>query len=223
MNAELFKKQGYIVIENFISNEDVRIIKDICYSIKQKVIQNDLIGKEKDFGLPTYWRGIEMASTQSPILYEYYTSQKMYNMSSQLLNTQEVYLFNDQIVVKLPEEDFNFSIHTDNSLGPNNNMALSGKFKTITSCIVLDDFTQHNGPISILNKTTKNWDTPLPKKGDMIVWDGNTFHKSENNISEVERSVWLCIYSTTDLTNIQTTKGDLYKRFYGKKFLTNML
>ena len=140
MNVELFKKEGYIVIENFISKEDVQIIKDICYSIKQSIIQNNLIGKEKDFGIPIYWRGVEMASTQSPILYKYYTSQKMYDISSQLLETDDVYLFNDQIVVKLPHEEFNFSIHTDNSLGPNNDMALNGKFKTITSCLVLDDF-----------------------------------------------------------------------------------
>lgn len=221
MNVELFKKEGYILIENFISKTDVNIIKDICYSFKQDIIKKDLIGKEKDFGLPTYWRGIEMASTQSSVLYEYYTSKKMYDMSSKLLETNDVYLFNDQIVVKLPKEDFNFSIHTDNSLGPNNQMALSGKFKTITSCLVLDDFTNNNGPISILNKRTKNWDIPLPKKGDLIVWDGNTFHKSENNNSDFERSVWLCVYSTIDLTNIQTNSKDLYKRFYNKKFLIN--
>ena len=218
MNVELFKKEGYIVIENFISKKDVQIIKDICYSIKQSIIQNNLIGKEKDFGIPIYWRGVEMASTQSPILYKYYTSQKMYDISSQLLETDDVYLFNDQIVVKLPHEEFNFSIHTDNSLGPNNDMALNGKFKTITSCLVLDDFTNDNGPISILNKRTKNWDTPLAKKGDLVVWDGNTFHKSENNNSNVERSVWLCVYSTIDLTSIETNTGDLYKRFYNKKF-----
>ena len=27
----------------------------------------------------------------------------------------------------------------------------------------------------LLNKQTNEWDTPLPKKGNIIVWNGNTF------------------------------------------------
>ena len=220
MNADLFNETGYIVIEDFLSQEDTKTIKDICYNFKKEIIDNDLIGKSKNFGLSTYWRGLEMASTQSPILFQYYTSKKMYNMATQLLGTKDIYIFNDQIVVKLPKEDFQFDVHTDNQFGPNNQLALEGGFKTITCCLVLDDFTPENGPISILNKKTGDWDIPLPKKSSLIVWDGNTPHASNKNDSEQERSVWLCVYSTHDLTKMPTNPlTDEFLKFYGEKFI----
>jgi ectoine hydroxylase-related dioxygenase (phytanoyl-CoA dioxygenase family) len=219
MNVNSFKENGYIVIENFLDIEDVQKIKDICLSIKRNIIDNDLLGKPKSFGFETYWRGVDMASTQSTTLFEYYTSKKMYDMASQLLETKDIHIFNDQIVIKLPKEDFAFSEHTDNQYGPNNEKAKMGVFKTITCCLVLDDFTLENGPVSILNNRTRNWDTPLPKKGDLVVWNGNTFHKSNNNESESERSVWLCVYSTTDLTKIIPEEPNTFSKFYGQKFL----
>ena len=217
MNLNLFKENGYILLEDFISLMDVEEIKTICYTIKQNIIQNDLIGKPKDFGYEKYWRGLDMASTQSSVLFDYYTSEKMYEVAKTLLETNSIYLFNDQIVVKLPKEDFGFAEHTDNQFGPNNEMALRGEFKTITCCIVLDDFTENNGPISILNKKTNLWEQPLPKKGSLIVWDGNTLHWSGNNESKYERCAWLCVYSTTDLTKVIPETPNTFSKFYNQE------
>ena len=218
LDVKKFLEQGYIVIPNSIPKDDVDKCKDICLSLKNSVIDNNLLGTEKNFGNSTYWRGIDVASYLQNSLYLYYTSDLMYDIAKNLLQTDTIYLFNDQIVAKLPNEDFDFPIHTDNEMGPNPELAKSGGFKTITCAWVLDDFTIDNGPISILNNETNEWDTPLPKKGDIVVWDGNTLHKSSLNISNKERVVWLCIYSTHNLLEIPSTKSNVYKNYYNSKF-----
>ena len=152
----------------------------------------------------------------------------MYDIATELLETDEIYLFNDQIVIKLPNEDFKFEKHTDNQYGPYNDLAEEGVFKTITSAWILDDFTIDNGPVSILNKQTNEWDIPLPKKGDMVIWDGNTLHESSINQSNKERAVWLCVYSTHDLTlikqylNAGTTKETIEKFKYTSEPVTTV-
>ena len=204
IDVEIFKKQGYIIISNCISLDKIDDCKNICLSIRNS--------DEKQV--------ISVASFLSPDLFKYYTSNFMYDIATQLLETNTIHLFNDQIVIKLPNENFKFEKHTDNAYGPNNNLALENKFKTITCAWILDDFTEENGPVSILNKETNEWDIPLPKKGDMVIWDGNTLHESSINKSNKERAVWLCVYSTHDLTSIKPLESDFFKNknFYSSKF-----
>lgn len=204
MDIQKFKQQGYIVIHNCISEDMIENCKNICVSIRNS--------DERQV--------ISVASLLSPELFKYYTSDFMYDIATQLLETEDIYLFNDQIVVKLPNEDFKFEKHTDNAYGPHNELALQGVFKTITCAWVLDDFTEDNGPVSILNKQTNEYDIPLPKRGDMIIWDGNTLHESSINKSNKERAVWLCVYSTCDLMAIKPYNSTFFKNknFYCDKF-----
>ena len=211
---ELFNRQGYIVLPQIIPIEAIDKCRDICMTIKKSIIENNLLDTSKNFGFQNYWRGVDMASFLSTDLFKYYTSDFMYNIATELLDTDEVHLFNDQIVVKLPHEDFEFEEHTDNQYGPNNELAKLNGFKTITCAWILDDFTHENGPISILNNETNQWDTPLPKRGDIVVWNGNTLHKSSINKTNKERVVWVCVYSTHDLKKIDSTKSELFKNSY---------
>ena len=205
IDTKKFKEQGYLIIPNCISENMIEDCKNTCLSIRNS--------SEKKI--------IAVASFLSPELFRYYTSDFMYDIATQLLETEDIYLFNDQIVIKLPNEDFKFEKHTDNGYGPHNDLALKGVFKTITCAWVLDDFTNENGPVSILNKQTNEWDIPLPKKGDMIIWDGNTLHESSINKTNKERAVWLCVYSTHDLTSIKPHNSDFFKNkfFYCDKFI----
>lgn len=205
MDVNKFKETGYILISNYLSDIIVEDCKDICLSIRN-TNENKVIS---------------VASFLSSDLFKYYTSDFMYDIATQLLETDVIHLFNDQIVVKLPKENFKFEIHSDNAYGPHNDLALKGEFKTITCAWILDDFTKENGPVSILNKQTNDWDTPLPKKGDMIIWDGDTLHHSSINNSNKERAVWLCVYSTHDLTSFKPYNSDFFKNknFYSDRFV----
>ena len=205
VDIKKFKSCGYILIPNCISNNIIDDCKDICLSIRNSN-QNKIIA---------------VASFLSSKLFTYYTSDFMYDIATQLLETDIIHLFNDQIVVKLPNENFKFEKHSDNAYGPHNDLALKGEFKTITCAWILDDFTEENGPVSILNKHTNEWDTPLPKKGDMVVWDGDTLHHSSINKSNKERAVWLCVYSTHDLTSFKPYNSEFFKNknFYSDRFI----
>ena len=216
MNLD-FNKNGYIIYKNKIPTDFLHKAQDITLSLKNKIVDENLKGLKKDSGFPTYWEGLDMASSYSNELYEMYTSQLMYDIAKDLLETDTIFLFNDQIVVKLPNEEFKFEIHTDNEYGPNNEMALNGEFKTITCCWVLDDFTDENGPVIVYNLDTKEWDKLDTKAGDIVVWDGNTPHYSEENKSDKPRRVWVLVYSTKNLTHI-TKKSNMFERFYGDIF-----
>jgi ectoine hydroxylase-related dioxygenase (phytanoyl-CoA dioxygenase family) len=215
---EKFNNKGYFLYENFLPQDILKRAKDLTLSIKKNVIDNELLGVKKNYGVKFYWRGIDMASILSDELYKMYTSDFMFNVAKDLLETDEIYLFNDQITTKLPNEDFVFQKHTDNELGPNNKMAINNEFRTITCCWVLDDFNENNGPIFIFDKELNAWVRPLPKAGDMIVWDGNTPHYSEKNTTNNPRSAWVLVYSNKDLTKIPSDKGTDYSKFYNKRF-----
>ena len=215
-----FKEEGYIIIEKFIPQNYIEVASNLCVELKN--FNDSKLTNGKPSGSVSYWKGLDMASTYSLELLNLYTSDLMFNIATSFLETNEPYLFNDQIVVKLPNDNFKFEPHTDNMRGPNPKAAALGNFKTITCCWVLDDFTKDNGPISILNTKTNKWETPLPNKGDLLIWDGNTLHSSTLNKTTEARKVWLQIYSTENLTKVSDDKNFDDTRFYGEKFVLGM-
>jgi hypothetical protein len=218
MNKLEFDIIGYLHLKNIIPTDYLSSACEITLDLKNKIINENLLGTKKDFGIEQYWRGLDMASKLNENLYKLYTSEFMYNIVKQLLG-DTIYLFNDQIVVKLPNEDFEFDVHTDNMRGPNPKEAALGNFKTITCCWVLDDFTNDNGCIEILNKKTKQWDKPLASAGDIIIWDGNSYHKSYKNKTDKPRRVYLMVYSTHDMHKFSTTDINFLNKYYSNEFV----
>ena len=217
INVNEFDALGFTIIESAIPEEIISEVRSIALNLKNKFGGGPKIGESKEFGVPAFWKGLDMASKYDQTLFDYYTSGMMKEIACKLLKSDEFYLFNDQIVVKNPNEDFEFTPHSDNQYGPNNELAKEGKFKTITCCWVLDDFTSENGAIQFISKRNERI-TPLPKAGSIIVWDGNTVHLSGNNNSEATRSVWLLIYSDVDIGKVPTS-GTYFNRFYNDKIV----
>ncbi|MFT5665909.1 MAG: ectoine hydroxylase-related dioxygenase (phytanoyl-CoA dioxygenase family) [Vicingaceae bacterium] len=217
INVKEFDELGFTVIRSAICEEKISEVGSIALRLKKEFGNEAIIGKTKNFGVPTFWKGLDMASKYDSTLFNHYTSDLMKRIASQLLKSKEFYLFNDQIVVKEPKEDFEFTPHCDNEYGPNLELAKKGIFKTITCCWVLDDFTNVNGPIQFVSKSNEKI-TPLPTAGSIIVWDGNTIHSSSINKSDKIRSVWLLIYSSTDIHKISTSEN-YFDRFYNDKII----
>jgi ectoine hydroxylase-related dioxygenase (phytanoyl-CoA dioxygenase family) len=216
MNKE-FNENGYIIYKNIIPKDYLVKAQDITLYARNKIINQNLKGKQKEYGGKIYWDGLEMASTEYTELFEMYTSDFMYEIAKELLNTEEIYLFNDQIVTKLPYDGFIFEPHSDNGLGPNPKLATKGYYKSITCCWVLDDFTNNNGPIVMFNKQLQTYETILPKVGDIAVWDGETIHYSGENKSNLPRRVLLQIYTTKDITKIESNSD--FSSYYGQRFI----
>ena len=200
----------YKVFKQVIPQETLVYLQD--WTLFTKEICEFYRGKPKANGSGVYWQGLDMASQcpltteqQNKKLFEVYTSQWMYDLVSQ--HIPKPYLFNDQIVVKLPGEQFNFSPHRDNQFGP---LPDDANLVTQNFTLVLDDFTQENGALQVWEN--KQWHTLLPKAGDIIMIEGNTIHKSVANNSDKPRRVYICHYTDRPI-------GESFQKgFYNQPF-----
>lgn len=182
-NKELYKNQGWVHIKNIIPTETISNIRE--RAIKLRYWVNDKVGKPSKFGGPLHWNGLGCAGMYDDYLLDFYKSNIMVTIAKELLETDDVWMYNDQIVVKLPSDDFKFEPHTDNSVGGNPNQ---GK-NTINLCVILDDFTDENGTLQIKDKKI------YPKAGDIVGIHGDTPHQSEPNKSDKPRCLYACVYS----------------------------
>lgn len=200
----------YKVFKQVIPQETLVYLQD--WTLFTKEICEFYRGKPKANGSGVYWQGLDMASQcpltteqQNKKLFEVYTSQWMYDLVSQ--HIPKPYLFNDQIVVKLPGEHFDFSPHRDNQFGP---LPDDANLVTQNFTLVLDDFTQENGALQVWEN--KQWHTLLPKAGDIIMIEGNTIHKSAANNSDKPRRVYICHYTDRPI-------GESFQKgFYNQPF-----
>jgi len=78
--------------------------------------------------------------------------------------------------------------------------------------LVLDDFSDENGGFEIKNKDTDKWDSVYPKEKDILLMDGNTYHKSGINKSDNPRAVYICVYSAESIGK-DFDKGYYYETF----------
>ena len=209
INLLKFKEQGYIHLKNIIEPNLLSLTRDLSIDLKHKY--KEFEGQPRENGSGKFWKGLEMASTLDTRLYDSYTSPTMLELAKTYLEVEEPYLFNDQVVVKLPNDDFTFSPHFDNQYGPNPEAALRGEFKTINCCQILTDMDLETGPLSCLNLKTNTWDTLPAKAGDIVIIDGNTLHSSTANTSDNVRVLYACVYSTHPI-------GDFQEGYYNEKF-----
>jgi len=216
---ELYNRNGYLILENCVPIDVLSYLKKYTLILKERMISNpDFETFTKPNGSGYYGRWHDMASA-SPLasesenkkLFDIYTSKMMYEISVKYLQTEEVYLFNDQVVVKLPQEEFLYESHRDNEYGP---YPVRQDLKTMNCMLVLDNFSDENGAFHIKNKDTRQWESVSLFEGDILVMDGNTYHKSGKNKSDSHRRVYICHYSC------ESTRKDFGKGYYHERFTT---
>lgn len=200
-NKELYKNQGWVHIKNIIPTETISNIRE--RAIKLRYWVNDKVGQPCKFGGPIHWNGLGCAGMYDDYLLDFYKSNTMVTIAKEFLGTDDVWMYNDQIVVKLPSDDFKFEPHTDNSVGGNSNQ---GK-NTINLCVILDDFTDENGTLQIKDKKI------YPKAGDVVGIHGDTPHQSEPNKSDKPRCLYACVYSDEKIEFQNFYKQPITKSF----------
>ena len=207
-----YKTVGYTIIENFLTPEELRTAQWETLKLKRWLNIYKMEGKPRSVGTGEYWKAIECAGTMSPKLMELYTSKKQYDTATVFLETDEIYLFNDEVVVKYPNDNWEFMVHTDNEWGPDPDAAKRGDYKSVNICWMLDDMTRDNGAMRFFSN--KKIDTPLAKAGDVVVFDGNTVHASTANKSDKIRRCWATVYTTKNIGNFE--KGFYTERFHAR-------
>ena len=173
-----YNTKGWVHLRNIFPPSTIDHIKEIALDFRLNA------HKYSD------WKGIPCASRWSKDLYDFYTCDIMHDLSREFLGDR-VFLFNDQVVVKLPHEDFAFNPHYDNQYGLNNNEGIH----TINMSVILDDFTDRNGTLQLKNLDDGEWVTVYPKKGDIVAIGGNTYHQSGKNQSDQPRGLYACVYT----------------------------
>ena len=198
---ELYKKQGWLHIQEAIPLHIISELRERAIQWRHWV--EDKIGQPSKFGGPIHWNGLGCAGIYDDYLLDFYKSNTMVNIAKELLVTDNVWMYNDQIVVKLPSDNFHFESHTDNSVGGNSN---KGK-NTINLCVILDDFTDENGTLQI--RDTKVY----PNAGDIVGIHGDTPHQSEPNKSDKPRCLYACVYSDEKIVFENFYKQPITKSF----------
>lgn len=189
---EHYQKKGWVILEDVIPNDLLQIVKKEGLKLRKE---------QPKSSHPI----VPCASLHSKLLWELYTSPFMYEIAQQILGS-EIWLFNDQIVYKLPNDNMAFAPHYDNQFGGENK---NKKIHTVNCSWILDDFLVDNGALSVLNKDDKNWVTIYPQERDIVAINGNTTHASKPNKSNKERGLYACVYSESPIT---------LEGFYKRKF-----
>jgi len=194
LDNKLFKKQGYIHLKDVIPTKQLKIARREAINLKRDKISE--LGKPKSYGTGKWWRGIEMASRESEELFMCYIHPFMQQIVPVFMETTDIWLFNDQAVVKLPNEEFAFPEHFDNQYGPDPEGALNGDFKTINFMWVLTNMPKESGALEIQNQETGEYELIEAKAGDIIAIEGNVYHRSNHNTTDKPRALYACVFST---------------------------
>lgn len=202
MHNQFYIDNGWVHLQNKISESIVYQLR--TRSIKLREWVSDKVGQPAEYGPDLHWNGLGCAGMYDNYLLNFYKSNLMVDIAKELLNTNEVWMYNDQVVVKLPNDNFGFHEHTDNSVGGNSNAGAN----TINMCVILDDFTDENGTLQI--RDTKVY----PKAGDIVGIHGDTPHQSEPNKSDNPRCLYACVYSDEKIE---------FQNFYKEKIVKSIL
>lgn len=193
-----YNKNGWVILPNVFTEKEIDFIYPEALRLREMA------------QFITGWLGFGCASYFSETLFKFYTSRKFYQLSRELLG-KEVYLFNDELVVKHPHDRFEFKPHYDNWFGPNKD----SKIHTVNCYVVMDDITAENGGIYILD--TKKYNNPEKdldetgfinkpvsdfykkkmylKKGDVLAVRGDTWHGGGINTSNKTRAAYACVFT----------------------------
>ena len=201
---EHYQLKGWAVIPNVFSKEDLDIMSDWGYNMRV------------EWDKHSTWKGVPCAGKFSEPLTEIYTSVIMKDLATQILGTP--HLFNDQMVYKLPHDKMDFVPHYDNQYSSQNK---SNHIHTVNLSIAVDDFTRDNGALFIKSQDTGEWETVLPKAGDVVAINGSTVHASHENRSNAPRGLYACVY-TAEPMKMDGYYSQLFQKVLRKiKIFTN--
>jgi len=183
--VKFYDEHGWVHLKNQIPTDVISIIRDKGIELRMWV--DDKIGQPSQYGTPVYWQGVGCAGMYDEYLMDFYTSDQMYELASSFLKTKDVWIYNDQMVVKLPNDGLYFDKHTDN---------IFDRINTVNLCVILDDFTDENGgTLDVYNTNDDEMITVYPTQGDIVAIQGNTWHKSNHNKSQEPRGLYACVYA----------------------------
>ena len=198
MDVLHYKEHGWVHIENVIPQNLIDIVTEVSQDCKQIAVENE--HTPAPYGTRIHWKGLGCASKYEPRLLECYKSEVNRRIATELLETDILYLYNDQIVLKLPNEEFEFEEHYDNQYSSNRD----NRIHSVNLSWILDDFTDDNGTLNMSGQQI------YPKKGDIVAIRGDVIHSSKPNISNKSRLLYACVFNGNEPV--------IHENFYKEKW-----
>lgn len=198
MDVLHYKEHGWVHIENVIPQNLIDIVTEVSQECKQIAVENE--HTPAPYGTRIHWKGLGCASKYEPRLLECYKSEVNRRIATELLETDILYLYNDQIVLKLPNEEFEFEEHYDNQYSSNRD----NRIHSVNLSWILDDFTDDNGTLNMSGQQI------YPKKGDIVAIRGDVIHSSKPNISNKSRLLYACVFNGNEPV--------IHENFYKEKW-----
>ncbi|WP_321285989.1 phytanoyl-CoA dioxygenase family protein [uncultured Sunxiuqinia sp.] len=212
--VEQYKRDGFVILRNVISQEMIQKIQGECERfIKEKHAEMDAKGVEVD---EINHKGkryfIAMKNKSSQPMQELLFGKEMEEITRSILG-DDVYLFLEQYVVKAADKGMKFAWHQDSGY-------VKEKHNPYLSCwLPLDDVNEENGTVYLLTydeagtreridhfleEGTNDMigyagDNPgtsaILEKGDIALFSSVCFHRSGSNNTDKSRRVLLMQYS----------------------------
>lgn len=207
---KLFYQQGYIIIKNLYSLDEIKLMKDAFVRIQEtsKLLNNSSeILNSKFIVENSVLKRVIWAGGIEPILLELSHKKELLNVVSELLDTKEFFQILNQCHFKTPNDGVGFKAHQDIQNRDKKDGTwknVDGKGSFIQSMIAIDKITEDNGPLWIIpnshNQGTLSEDqiqkvvdinqklVLTMNEGDVAFWSPYLIHGSEPNTSNQSRN-----------------------------------
>ncbi|RAV14870.1 phytanoyl-CoA dioxygenase family protein [Paenibacillus contaminans] len=214
-----YQEEGYIVLENLFSGEEMDAIRSIIDEIDQS---KNCMPDNQDFKKEVANFTVNL-NFRSPELQRFIADQRLVDITTAILGP-DTKLYWDQSVYKRPEASRDFPWHQDNGYGP------TEPVHYITCWLALEDATIENGCVWVQPGTHKKGFVPhirtdigyicyygdiegIPvelKKGSMVAFNSLLFHRSTPNRSKTQtRKGYVIQYSVDGAYNPET--GEVFR------------
>lgn len=213
---EKFEQDGYLIIENFLTNDEVAELKKITEVIAENELKNNeaylygngnrlqrvfnILNKHKRF------RDLLSCHTVAQILENIFARDTLH---------QKYYLSSFQANILNPGSEAQ-QLHVDYSLPD----PLPPWLIRVNINFLLDDFSEDNGATMVapgshklLRKPTPNEHVDLVKviapRGSLVLWSGHTWHRSGANVSDNSRTALLACFAASYVREIAVEENYL--------------
>ncbi len=222
-----FERDGFFVLESVLSGNVLTALREECMRYIDVADQEMEAKGLKSNGINHYKKRYFIAnrSPENKIMTDFLFGDLMADITQATLG-DDVYLFNEQYVVKAADTDTKFSWHQDSGY-------ISHYHAPYLSCwVALDDMTEENGTIYVLpygrdGRNTKDelidhrtdektndkigyhgddpGDPVIVPAGSIVVFSSRTFHRSGANTTDNYRRSYLAQYSAEPIMNKDRT------------------
>lgn len=223
-----FRQDGYFILENAVPAEHLEILRDVCARYIEKMhAEMDRLGTET---LAISHRGkryfINNRHQEMPELQEFLYSDLLAEICRATLG-DDVFLFNEQYVVKAAEKGMQFAWHQDSGY-------VGFPHREYLSCwVALDDMRVENGTVYMLpfarggvRDTVEHkkeagsndmigyfgadpGDPALVPAGSIVVFSSDCFHRGGQNTTDQMRRSYLVQYTPEPMIHPETGQQHL--------------